>query len=1115
MKKILLALLTLISITCFSQTTGHLRYDSVRIYKVGGNSNLIIENATRDSLGFLYNYGNGRTRFDVIRAVTGGIKVGDDTIIVNTSCEDGVVFGRTVSWEGGFRFHVQEGIVRIDCQLYSLDSVTLTLDSADTDDRFDVIYDDVDGAHVLEGVPATNAAIPQVQGGQIHLTAILIEGGAPNPSVSSVNVYFENDATITPTGTTAVGNSTVGPFAGTFHIRITTINNGDIIDIIKPSGTWDISGQDALVIHIKNRAQVPQLANLRVSLWNGASTGSQVSGEVILNYNKNFTTAYQAIAIPMAAFGSITNTNIDRVRLRFTSNNANNFTGYDLDNIFFEDGVQQPGNGGTGQFTLNTPSSMTLTPTNTILTNSSTYTLGFNGSSTQYIRGDGSLATFNAITGVGTFNTVTASNNGAEVSGTDIFFHPVSATVNGMATPTMKEKWDSIYYAENMSSLGDSMMVSIAVDRIGFKSLVAGANITITPTDSTLIIASTGGGGGGWDDMLAPLQVQTADRQIDQSTFNLFWEGSQATTMVQMQNTGAGEVLNLLGNSGVGLTSKSSSNYAIHAETLNPSTTAAARLLKDKTTSNSVEPILDLVRFTESNPDTVATNGIGGSIDYWTENSADVLERSTRLISEYSDVTDGSEDSKFRIQNQVAGTITNVFTVGVAGQLQLAAGYPANTFTGTATFDLGIDASGNVITTATGGGSGVTTVDAFNTTPNAFGLTITGTGIALNRASGTQPGGIIVGGGLGMTGAGVLSSQSRVKLNGGITTYQADIVNIIGTGITVGIGGGGHVDIDFTGFTGGGGADGNFAEDDLTFDANRAHDLAGFTLAINEGANSFLSIDPTVDDESIFIQAYNITGSESFSRVRANAANDEVSINILGAFNGFVKSFEIAGFADATTSTLEYEADTHTFTGDIIMNAATSGTITLKSDALSNAINSTTLSGTGFTPSTMFARSTADFTLANSSSDQTAFPSTIDVWTLQGATTYFFEGEYNITSGAVSHSVAMGFALAGGATITSIYYSTLCHSGTINAQSPSQNTTAINQVATTVVNAAGAVVTQYIKFSGWISMNAGGTVTPQIKFSADPTGTCLMKAGSYIRFTPAGTNTIESIGNVQ
>lgn len=64
MKKLLLALFSLISIVSFSQTTGYLRYDTVRVQRGGGNSTLVIENATRGLTGgFLQNYSEGRTRF--------------------------------------------------------------------------------------------------------------------------------------------------------------------------------------------------------------------------------------------------------------------------------------------------------------------------------------------------------------------------------------------------------------------------------------------------------------------------------------------------------------------------------------------------------------------------------------------------------------------------------------------------------------------------------------------------------------------------------------------------------------------------------------------------------------------------------------------------------------------------------------------------------------------------------------------------------------------------------------------------------------------------------------------------------------------------------------------
>lgn len=199
----------------------------------------------------------------------------------------------------------------------------------------------------------------------------------------------------------------------------------------------------------------------------------------------------------------------------------------------------------------------------------------------------------------------------------------------------------------------------------------------------------------------------------------------------------------------------------------------------------------------------------------------------------------------------------------------------------------------------------------------------------------------------------------------------------------------------------------------------------------------------------------------------------------------------------------------------LLLDGSTSGTPTILSDALGNALNAETLSGTGFIPSVSFAIITGgDFTLVDSNADQNAFPTTQDVWALQGLTTYYFEGTYYITSGAVSHSIATGFALGGGASITSILYSTLSWPVPINIAVTTQTTAMITTEATTAVNAAGATATQYVRFYGHIRMNAGGTVTPLIKFSAAPGGTNLMKLNSYIRFTPVGTNTVAQLGNV-
>jgi hypothetical protein len=82
MKKIfsLLSFL-IIGFASFSQSKGYLQYDSLYIQKSGGNSELILRNATKDSIGFLFNKGGGRTEFRRIKTLNDSMfVVGGDTI---------------------------------------------------------------------------------------------------------------------------------------------------------------------------------------------------------------------------------------------------------------------------------------------------------------------------------------------------------------------------------------------------------------------------------------------------------------------------------------------------------------------------------------------------------------------------------------------------------------------------------------------------------------------------------------------------------------------------------------------------------------------------------------------------------------------------------------------------------------------------------------------------------------------------------------------------------------------------------------------------------------------------------------------------------------------------
>lgn len=153
-----------------------------------------------------------------------------------------------------------------------------------------------------------------------------------------------------------------------------------------------------------------------------------------------------------------------------------------------------------------------------------------------------------------------------------------------------------------------------------------------------------------------------------------------------------------------------------------------------------------------------------------------------------------------------------------------------------------------------------------------------------------------------------------------------------------------------------------------------------------------------------------------------------------------------------------------------------------------------------------------NFTLTAGTSAQPAFPTTGDVFTLEGATTYEFEGSYFITKSGTTCTTALLFALAGGASVTSIRYVADAQSIAVNTTGATIDSLWVDRATATVVNAT-SINPVKITFKGLIRMNAGGTVTPQIQFSAIPT-TPVMLANSYIKFTKIGTNVENTIGSV-
>jgi hypothetical protein len=252
------------------------------------------------------------------------------------------------------------------------------------------------------------------------------------------------------------------------------------------------------------------------------------------------------------------------------------------------------------------------------------------------------------------------------------------------------------------------------------------------------------------------------------------------------------------------------------------------------------------------------------------------------------------------------------------------------------------------------------------------------------------------------------------------------------------------------------------------------------------------------------------TGVETFLATPSSAnffsavTNETGSGLIVGATAPSMSSITLAaGTASAGTAPLYFTSGTN-------LTAPVSGAIEF--DGTTHYL--TTASGRGVSYSTMFASQTSTNSLSDVNTVQAIFASGFDIFTLQASTSYFFEGQYVFDHGAASHSVGLSFELAGGASVTSIAYATTCWVTASNTNTASQTTNFITQTTNTAVNAAGANATERIYFSGIIRMNAGGTVQPSVTFSSAPGGAPTTGINTFIRFTPIGTNTVNSVGNV-
>lgn len=162
----------------------------------------------------------------------------------------------------------------------------------------------------------------------------------------------------------------------------------------------------------------------------------------------------------------------------------------------------------------------------------------------------------------------------------------------------------------------------------------------------------------------------------------------------------------------------------------------------------------------------------------------------------------------------------------------------------------------------------------------------------------------------------------------------------------------------------------------------------------------------------------------------------------------------------------------------------------------------------GIIPGAQFFRLNSDLAGANVTTAQSVFGVSV---TLSTSTIYAFEAMYylNKTAGATAHTVGIGFG--GSATLNNILWDAIGFDGT--ATLPQRATGSIAMVASATATSqtfsgsiASGAETIVANIKGIVSINGGGTFTPQYTLSAAPGGAYSTMANSYFLIYPIGAS---------
>ncbi len=575
---------------------------------------------------------------------------GNGTGSTSNSCPRPIISGGIVTYNNRLTLNVVTTTICINNNQYTAfgDSVVLTTADVLLPRQDLIVVDTLGLIYSITGIPNANPAEPNYDASyQVPLTSIFVAAGATSlTQLVTATIWDENIGTPEWVGTgngVAVNfNNTVTPYHLTKAADVGALTNKD--DISFTGSGYSLATYNTITFQIKLKTAFATTTNLYINT-NGSAARNGIVLSTGYGFNKNLAGVYQTVSVPLVDFTlAAGTTSLSSISFILLGSNG----GFYIDFITIGGGIEVP--------------TVASNPYGKVYRKTGT------DSVFQMFNGVPQFAFIDSTGGGGGADSTTASN-GLTLVGKDVRLGGALTKNTTIISPSYSFK-----IAKSSDTSNNNLNLSIS--------------------------------GGDFDGMFSTWK--TAKNLNYFGNYAAQTYGSVRTTLGK--SAGFKIRADLNNPDSVEVSLSAGSGVANNTFSMSPTSTTLdgegafnINSLNQRTNLNGqIIPVLNIARLPGTGVN--ATNGIGQSMVFSTANNQASTIESNSIETSFTDVTASQEKSKFEIFGRNNGVKERQFSILSTGQLKTK--YGIGTFAGTPTYNLGVDASGNIVETTAGGGSG-------------------------------------------------------------------------------------------------------------------------------------------------------------------------------------------------------------------------------------------------------------------------------------------------------------------------------------------------------------------------------------------------------------------------